>query len=272
MPFGIILLVCLSYSLPLSTSGSDLSWNMIIETIKQLFTYTNFLNLSTAYQQVNGSYTFEIIAMSLGITLFFFILYAYFFPKFKNKTIKKMIDYLEDTESLPIVGVVLFIHWFSVMIYKATSIYLFKTVGTPREPAVVVPLVSVSIYPLVFLINYMTPYIKDVYQSNYFIFAKSLGYSSSKLFFSYVIPNLFSFLERILAIIYLEMITVMLFIEIQFNTGGLLTGLRNTQRIPAESYPQLMVINFLYLLLLPYFIMSMLIKLVHVIITSKISQ
>lgn len=252
--------------------GNDLLWNTSIETMEQLFTYANFLDLSTTYQQINGSYTFEIIGMSLSITLFLLVFYTYFFPKFKNRTIKKMIDYLEDSESLPVVGVVLSIHWFSVMIYKATSIYLFKTVGTPREPAVVVPLFIVSIYPLIFLIKYMTPYIKDSYQSNYFIFAQSLGYSKFKLFFSYVIPNLFPFLERIIKFIYLEMITVMLFIEIQFNTGGLLTGLRNTQIMPAEFKPQLMVINFLFLLLLPYLIMSILFKLIHVFVVSKISK
>ncbi len=60
--------------------------------------------------------------------------------------------------------------------------------------------------------------------------------------------------------IYLEMITVMLFIEIQFNTGGLLTGLRNTQMMPAEHSPQIMVINYLFILLLPYLFMSMLFK------------
>ncbi|MEG0443156.1 MAG: peptide transporter [Carnobacterium sp.] len=176
----------------------------------------------------------------------------------------RLIRYLEDIESLPVVGIVLFVHWFSVIIYRATSIYLFKTVGTPREPAIVVPLVILSIFPIVFLIKYMTPYIKDVYRSNYFIFAKSLGYPKCKLFFSYVIPNLLTFLESIMKFIYLEMISVMLFIEIQFNTGGLLTGLRNTQIIPSDHSPQIMVINYLFLLLIPYLFMSILFKMVKI--------
>lgn len=116
----------------------------------------------------------------------------------------------------------------------------------------------------------MTPYIKDVYQSNYFVFAKSLGYPKYKLFFSYVIPNVLPFLENIMKFIYLEMITVMLFIEIQFNTGGLLTGLRDTQLIPSNTTsPQVMVINYLILLLIPYFLMSILFKIIKFFNSNK---
>lgn len=241
---------------------------LLVDTIKntlaQIFTYRNVSELSTVYQQANGSYTMKLISTSLVITLFSLGIYSYVFPNLKNKTVTRLIRYLEDIESLPVVGIVLFIHWFSVVIYKATSIYLFKTVGTPREPAVVVPLVILSIFPIIFLIKYMTPYIKEVYQSHYFVFAKSLGYPKHKLFFSYVIPNLLTFLESIMMFIYLEMITVMLFIEIQFNTGGLLTGLRNTQIMPAEHSPQIMVINYLFLLLLPYLFMTILFKVVNI--------
>lgn len=246
--------------------------NTVQETLSQLFTYSNIIKLSTTYQQTNGSYTIKIISISLILTIFLFILYSYLFPKFKNKTVVKLIEYLEDIEGLPVVGIVLFVHWISVIMYKATSIYLFKTVGTPREPAIVVPLFIVSIFPIIFLIKYMTPYIKDIYQSNYFIFAKSLGYPNHKLFFSYVIPNLLTFLESIIKFIYLEMITVMLFVEIQFNTGGLLTGLRNTQTMPTEYSPQLIVINLLFLLLIPYLFMSFSFKLVNIFIYMKIKK
>lgn len=264
LPAGIVLLVCLSYSLPFSMRKPGLFLDTVKETVAQIFTYRNFSELSTSYQQVNGYYTLKLISASLGITLFSLIVYSYYFPRLKNKSIMRLIRYLEDIESLPVVGIVLFAHWFSVIIYKATSIYLFKTVGTPREPAIVVPLVILSIFPIVFLIKYMTPYIKDVYRSNYFIFAKSLGYPKYKLFFSYVIPSLLIFLESIIKFIYLEMISVMLFIEIQFNTGGLLTGLRNTQIMPSNHSPQIMVINYLFLLLIPYLFMSILFKMVKI--------
>lgn len=240
----------------------------IKDTIAQIFTYRYLSELVIIYHQTNGEYTFKLISASLVITLVSLMLYSYYFPKFKNKTITKFTRYLEDIENLPVLGIVFFIHWLSVVIYKETSIYLFKTVGTPREPAIVVPLIILSIFPIVFLIKYMTPYIKDVYQSNYFVFAKSLGYPKYKLFFSYVIPNVLPFLESIMKFIYLEMITVMLFIEIQFNTGGLLTGLRNTQIIPSNS-PQVMVINYLFLLLIPYFLMSILFKILKFFNSNK---
>ncbi|MGB6179522.1 peptide transporter [Carnobacterium sp.] len=243
--------------------GPGLFWDTVKETLIQIATYTNFTKLSTAYQQVSGSYTLKLVSTSLVITLLLFTLYSYFYPDLKGKTVLKLLRYLEDIENLPVVGIVFFIHWISVSWYNATSIHLFKTVGTPREPAVVVPLFIVSVFPVIFLIKYMTPYIKEIYQSNYFIFAKSLGYPKNKLFFSYVIPNLISSLESIMKFIYLEMITVMLFIEIQFNTGGILTGLRNTQIMPSGSHPQLMVINFLFLLLIPYSIMSISFKLIR---------
>jgi len=261
VPLGIIFIVCLSYSLPLSMRNPSLFWNLMKETMTQLFTYSNIMELPKLYQQTNGSYTLKLISVSLVLTICLLVLYSYFFPNLKNKTVVKFIQSLEDLESLPVVGIVLFIHWFSVVIYKETSFYLFKTVGTPREPAIVVPLIILTIFPIIFLIKYMTPYIKDVYQSNYVIFAKSLGYSRKKLFISYVIPNLVSFLENMIKFIYLEMITVMLFIEIQFNTEGLLTGLRNTQIMPATHSPQIIVINYLFLLLIPYVFISLFFKL-----------
>lgn len=261
---GIILLVCLSYSLPLSIENPNLLLEMVKESISQIFTYRYLSELFIIYQQTNGDYTLKLISASLAITLFSLLIYSYYFPKMKNKKVMRLIKYLEDIESLPVLGIVFFVHWLSVVIYKETSIYLFKTVGTPREPAITVPLVILSIFPIIFLIKYMTPYIKDVYQSNYFIFATSLGYPKYKLFFSYVIPNLLPFLENIMKFIYLEMITVMLFIEIQFNTGGLLTGLRNTQFIPSDTTsPQTMVISYLFLLLFPYVLMSLFFKTIH---------
>ena len=270
LPIGIILLVCLSYSSPLSMRDPGLLADTIKETFAQIFTYRYLSELVISYHQTNGEYTFKLISASLVITLVSLMLYSYYFPKFKNKTITKFTRYLEDIENLPVLGIVLFIHWLSVVIYKETSIYLFKTVGTPREPAIVVPLIILSVFPIVFLIKYMTPYIKDVYQSNYFVFAKSLGYPKHKLFFSYVIPNVLPFLESIMKFIYLEMIIVMLFIEIQFNTGGLLTGLRNTQIIPSVSNsPQVMVINYLFLLLIPYFLMSILFKVIKFFNSNK---
>lgn len=262
LPIGIILLICLSYSLPLGMRDPGLFMDTIKETSAQIFTYRYLSELFVIYQQTNGDYTLKLISASLGITLFSLFIYSYYFPNLKNKTVTRLIRYLEDLESLPVLGIVFFVNWLSVIIYKETSIYLFKTVGTPREPAIIIPLVILSIFPIVFLIKYMTPYIKDVYQSNYFVFAKSLGYPKYKLFFYYFIPNILPFLERILKFIYLEMITIMLFIEIQFNTGGLLTGLRNTQIMPPNSIsPQVMVISYLFLLLIPYFIMSILFKL-----------
>lgn len=264
LPAGIILLVCLSYSLPLSMGNLVLLVEMIKESVSQIFTYRYLSDLLVIYQQTNGDYTLKLISASLAITLFSLIIYSYYFPKMKNKKVMRLIKYLEDIESLPMLGIVFFVHWLSVVIYKETSIYLFKTVGTPREPAIIIPLVILSIFPIIFLIKYMTPYIKDVYQSNYFVFAKSLGYPKHKLFFTYVIPNLLPFLENIMKFIYLEMITVMLFIEIQFNTGGLLTGLRNTQFIPSDTTsPQTMVISYLFLLLSPYVLMSLFFKAIN---------
>ena len=62
----------------------------------------------------------------------------------------------------------------------------------------------------------------------------------------------------------------MLFIEIQFNTGGLLTGLRNTQIMPPNSNsPQVLVISYLFLLLSPYLLMSLLFKLINSLISNK---
>lgn len=248
----------------------DLLLEMVKESLVQIFTYRYLSELFVIYQQTNGDYTLKLISASLVITLFSLLVYSYYFPKLKNKTVTRLIRYLEDIESLPVLGIVFFVHWLSVVIYKETSIYLFKTVGTPREPAIIVPLVILSIFPIIFLIKYMTPYIKDVYQSNYFVFAKSLGYPKYKLFFSYVIPNLLPFLENIVKFIYLEMITVMLFIEVQFNTGGLLTGLRNTQIMPPNiNSPQVLVISYLFLLLSPYLLMSLLFKLINSLISNK---
>ncbi|EDP68913.1 possible oligopeptide transport system permease [Carnobacterium sp. AT7] len=264
LPAGIILLVSLSYSLPLNIGNLKLLLEMVKESIIQIFTYQYLSDLFITYQHTNGGYTLKLISASLAITLFSLLIYSYYFPKMKNKTVLRLIRYLEDIESLPVLGIVFFVHWLSVVIYKETSIYLFKTVGTPREPAIIIPLVILSIFPIIFLVKYMTPYIKDVYQSNYFVFAKSLGYPKYKLFFSYVIPNLLPFLENIMKFIYLEMITVMLFIEIQFNTGGLLTGLRNTQFIPSNTTsPQTMVISYLFLLLFPYVLMSLFFRTIH---------
>lgn len=267
---GIVLLVCLSYLLPLSIEDLGLLITSFKDTIAQIFTYHYLSELWVIYHQTNGAYTLYLISASLAITLFSLLLYSYYFPKFKNRTIVKITRFLEDIEGLPVVGVVFFIHWFSIVIYKETSIYLLRTVGTPNEPALFFPLFILSVFPIVFLIKYMTPYIKMIYQSNYFIFAKSLGYPKPKLFFSYVIPNLLPFLETIMKFIYLEMITVMLFIEIQFNTGGLLTGLRNTQIMPPSiNSPQLMVISYLFLLLIPYFLMSILFETVNIFNSNK---
>ena len=160
----------------------DLLLEMVKESLVQIFTYRYLSELFVIYQQTNGDYTLKLISASLAITLFSLLVYSYYLPKLKNKTVTRLIRYLEDIESLPVLGIVFFVHWLSVVIYKETSIYLFKTVGTPREPAIIVPLVILSIFPIIFLIKYMTPYIKDVYLSNYFVFAKSFPFHNSPLF------------------------------------------------------------------------------------------
>lgn len=53
----------------------------------------------------------------------------------------------------------------------------------------------------------------------------------------------------------------MLFTEIQFNTEGLLTGLRDIRIMPTAHNPQIVVINYLFLLLISYVLMSLLFKL-----------
>lgn len=134
----------------------SLFWNLIKETMTRLFSYSNIMELPKLYQQTNGNYTLKLISVSLLLTICLLALYTYFFPNLKNKTIVKFIQSLEDIESLPVVGIVFFIHWFSVIIYKETSFYHFKTVWTPREPAIVVPIIILSIFLVIFLIKYMT--------------------------------------------------------------------------------------------------------------------
>ena len=134
-----------------------------------------------------------------------------------------------------------------------------NTIGTASQPVIFVPFLIVTIFPTIFLIKYMTPFIKDCYQSNYFLFARSLGYTNLFLFLRYTVPNLVRPLESIIGMIYLEMISVMVFIELQFNTGGILTKIQSIFEFPTNN-AALDTFSYLCTLWLPYIVVKFIFK------------
>ncbi|MEG2872980.1 ABC transporter permease subunit [Carnobacterium sp.] len=251
---GVIALVCYFLNANQLDSNFTVSFQ---QTIQHLLSFSFWQLFFQNYQTTGQNYTLLLISSSLLFVALFFISYAYFYRFLKIKQLHFLQNFFANLETLPVVTLVLFLQWSFISLHKATGLRLLTTIGTPRQPIFLVPFFILTIFPCIFLINYLTPYIKEAYHSDYFLFARSLGFSHSRLFVTYLLPNLIRPLKSVIGIVYLEMVSVMIFIELQFNTGGLITSLYRTLldfSRPQDAY--VFISAYLLVLLLPYVVLK----------------
>lgn len=251
--FGLLAFISYSFNLILENGTS------IQQNFESLFTLSFWKFTFGHYWNFSENYSLFLISISLFSALLLFLSYAFFYRFFSLKFLKNLHYILDLIENLPVVAIVIFLQWSFIQIYKLTQIRLLNTIGTASQPVIFVPFLIVTIFPTIFLIKYMTPFIKDCYQSNYFLFARSLGYTNLFLFLRYTVPNLVRPLESIIGMIYLEMISVMVFIELQFNTGGTLTKIQSIFEFPTNN-AALDTFSYLCTLWLPYIVVKFIFK------------
>lgn len=245
-----------------SASQLDSNWITLFKSaIVSLLSPIFWIDFYKVYKNSGLDYTLKIIISSLTFILLLFLGYAFSYRFFKNRHILFLNRFLSNLEMLPIVTLVLFLQWGFISLYKVTGYHLLTVISTPRQPVFFVPFLILSLFPFVFIINFMSSHIRDAYQSNYFLFAKSIGLTNDKLFFLYIIPNLVGPLEMIIGLVYLEMISVMIFIELQFNTGGIMTELYMTLINFETPKSHIYISAFLIILLIPYFFLKASIRL-----------
>ncbi|WP_226672675.1 ABC transporter permease subunit [Rossellomorea aquimaris] len=167
------------------------------------------------------------------------------FPSYLKKVILSAIDVLE---SLPDVFFIFSIQLFVVWFYKQTGVELALAYSTIDNQAIIVPLLTLSIVPGIYLLKMQLLLMKEEEEKDYALFAKSKGLSNAFISFHHLFKNTVMECLAHLPVIILCLLTNLVVIEYLFHSNGIMRFIMGDQ--PASSRAFMLILS-----MTPFFIM-----------------
>ncbi|WP_187443547.1 ABC transporter permease subunit [Rossellomorea aquimaris] len=166
------------------------------------------------------------------------------FPPFLKKIILATVGILE---SLPDVFFIFSIQLSVVWFYKQTGIELAAAYSTDDKPAYLLPLLTLSVVPCIYLLKMNLLFMKEEMEKDYVLFAKSKGISNAAISFHHILKNTVMECLTHLPVIILVLVTNLVVLEFLFNSSGIMRFIIGDQPAASRAF-------MLILLMTPLFI------------------
>lgn len=185
-------------------------------------------------------YTAGLIIASFTIAIIMAIVLGWMtelLPSIFKKVLLKCCSLLE---SMPDLFFVFCIQLFVVWIYKQTGWLAANPFTSSKEPALLIPLATLSIVPGIYLFRMLLLLSETEMDKDYITFARSKGISKSAIIFKHLLSNTISELSTHFPIIMLLLFSQMVVLEYLFNMNGVIQILLSEQ--PYETKAMLLLL------------------------------
>lgn len=236
-------------------------FNHVLDTASMVFTFSNFEYFAGIYWPLFPDF-FEaiklsmiylvsalIIALIVSITLSTLIMTT----KRKHRNLFKGMIFVIET--LPDLFIILVLQIGVIWFYKKTGLVLFNITSSYGEPAIALPILCLSILPIVYMMKYLLLSFEDEERKQYVEFAKGKGVSQIRILFTHMFRNaLFTFMNHFKTIFWFTL-SNLLMLEIIFN----IRGMSNFIWQNGALNPEILTITLL-ILFIPFFIIFTVMK------------
>ncbi|MEN2767594.1 ABC transporter permease subunit [Ornithinibacillus xuwenensis] len=262
----IFFLAAIPFSLTISNGDLALSIQSIYDLIQQYigglfngesFTYQEgkdrILNIFTDLPSYFfTSFTYLLIAGFLSVCIG--MLVSAWHSKSKKEWLKDIIGFFG---TIPDFIFVLFLQLSVVFVYQTTGLKIAKIASrSTDENALLLPLITLTIVPTIYLIRTLSEKTYDVLTEDYILTAKAKGLRKGYVFIHHVVRNVLPFLKADIHKVLAIMMSNLFIVEYLFNIRGITANL-----FDGTLYQYNLVVNTLFSLLLLYLLLYWCIRL-----------
>jgi len=183
-------------------------------------------------------------ALVLGITIGLTIAVLLFFIKRRLRKPILFFNYL--LLSFPDFMLILVLQAIVIWVYIKTGVKLGNVIGRYDHPAILLPLISLSLFPMIYTVRMSVNAFQEVFSQKYILLAYSKGLNKAEIIFRHVLKNSLPAILANLPSIMQITISNMFIIEILYNVRGVMYFLYNSGRSIATILPALLIIWLSY--------------------------
>ncbi|MGF3104908.1 ABC transporter permease subunit [Rossellomorea sp. DUT-2] len=183
--------------------------------------------------------------IAISIVAMASLMYIHCHPSLKKITLATV----EILESLPDVFFIFSIQLFVVWFYKQTGVELAAAYSTDDEPAYLLPLLTLSIVPGIYLLKMNVLFMKEEMEKDYVLFAKSKGISGFAISFHHIIKNTVMECLAHLPVIILVLLTNLVVLEFLFHSSGIMRFIMGEQPAASRAFMLILFMTPLFIVI-----------------------
>ncbi|MFS0672072.1 ABC transporter permease subunit [Ornithinibacillus sp. 179-J 7C1 HS] len=232
---GLIICILLLAAVPLSITISDGNLSIQFQTIVDLiFNYfSSLLNGDAFTYQLgrSGSYnmlqdvpsyfitSLQYLEIATFLTVCLGLIISSWYSKSKKEWLKDIIGFLG---TIPDFILVLFLQLGVVFIFQTFGFQVARVASrSAEENAFLLPLITLTIIPTIYLIRTLSERTYDVLTEDYILSAKAKGLQKHYIYINHVIRNILPFLKADLHKVLAIMMSNLFIVEYLFNIRGI---------------------------------------------------
>ncbi|PLT28070.1 ABC transporter permease subunit [Peribacillus deserti] len=194
------------------------------------------------------AYSMLILLSALLFSLIVTILLSYGYTLSSVKIKKGIQNTLVILESLPDVLIVAVAQFTVIWLFKKTNLLLFDVVSVPDDRSYILPILCLSILPLIQLFKFFVMQVEEEKVKPYIQFANGRGFTKSYILWIHILRNVLIHLFYHSKTIFLFLLSNLFVLEIMFNMDGIMNLIKYNVKIP-----EIMAIGII-LIYVPFFI------------------
>ncbi|RBP03392.1 ABC transporter permease subunit [Rossellomorea aquimaris] len=194
-------------------------------------------------------YSFIILFSSFFVAICLAVLFSYILMLLPRKAYRFSERIVDVLDALPDVFIVVLFQLFIIWLFKQTNILVFDIYALGEERIYFLPILCLSVLPIVFLLKQFLFQLKEEESKPYVEFSYSKGFRKSYTVWHHLFRNVWVHFFFHLKPIFLLMLSNLLIIELLFNINGFMQTLLRT----ATGSPAAFFLGML-LIFVPFFI------------------
>lgn len=260
--FGVFIVIFLIASLPLILKDgpkglyfSKEGWNAFVSYFHGISNGTAFhYKLLDGMQKTHNFFKdasgyFLLSYVYLTVAAIISIIISTFLGVWQGKSKKGWFkDFLGLLVSIPDFILIMFVQLGVIEIYQLTGDRLVNVVAAPGQPAVFIPILTLSFIPAVYLIRTISEHTHDELSEDYVLTVRSKGLKPVYIMVQHIVRNVLPYLKADLHKVSAIMITNLLIVEYLSN----LRGLTKLIFVRSHDYPYDLIVNGLFTFVVLY--------------------
>ncbi|WP_059351712.1 ABC transporter permease subunit [Bacillus coahuilensis] len=191
--------------------------------------------ITTVFSSTYG-YSFTIIFAALFLAVSASVLLSYLIMLMPKRLYQLSMKIINLLDAFPDVFIVVVFQLFIILLYKKTNVLLFNIYTFGDERTYFLPILCLSILPIVFLLKQFLFQLKEEASKPYVEFSMAKGFKRSYTLWVHLFRNVWVHFFFHLKPIFLFMLSNLLVIEVLFNINGFMTALLRTATTSSAAF------------------------------------